>query len=91
MDEHEAVIYFRRGDVLYRVKAFEQTVWIERQLIGNTPYARADHPVYDGLIWNFDAIDVLVRLYETEAQIDVQRAASATKLSRCLRVRRTRP
>lgn len=90
MDEHEAVIYFRRGDVLYRVKAFEQTVWIERQLIGNTPYPRAEHPVYDGLIWNFDAIDALVRLYEAEAEIDAQNLASAAKLSRCLRVRRMR-
>ena len=84
--DNPAILYFRRGGVLYRVKAFVETVWIERQLNGdNLPYSRADHPVFDGLIWNFDVIDALVKLYQADTKIDAAAPASAGKSSRCTR------
>ena len=89
MDDNPAILYFRRSGALYCVKAFAETVWLDRELSGDSlPYPRADHPVYDGLIWNFDAIDALVRFYEADAQIDAQTPASAAKSSRCKRVGR---
>lgn len=59
-----AVLYFRRAGESYRVKAFDLTIWIERQPGGdNLPYARADHPVFDGQAWDFDALAALVDIY----------------------------
>ena len=38
--DNPAILYFRRGGVLYRVKAFVETVWIERQLNGDSIASR---------------------------------------------------
>lgn len=62
-----AVLYFRRAGNAYRVKVFDSTVWIEAQPGGdNLPYERADHPVFDGQAWDFDALAVLVDIYRAD-------------------------
>lgn len=83
-----AVLYFRRAGESYRVKAFDLTIWIERQPGGdNLPYVRADHPVFDGQAWDFDALAALVDIYRAECGAALQQVASGQQQRRSGRAR----
>jgi len=66
MDEL-AKLYIRRGDKLYRIMVFENTVRIEQQPGGdNQPVNRHDYDVYDEATsaWDFDVLGRLIDVYQ---------------------------
>ena len=66
MDEL-AKLSIRRGDKLYRITVFENTVRIEQQLGGdNQPVNRQDYDVYDEATsaWDFDVLGRLIDGYQ---------------------------
>lgn len=83
-----AVLYFRRAGESYRVKVFDLTIWIERQPHGdNLPYERADHPVFDGQAWDFDALAALVDIYRADNGDAQQQVASGQQVRKSARPR----
>ncbi len=68
MMDPEAVLYFRSGDCIYRVKVFAVLVWLERQRGprgDNVCFIRAQYPVFDGEHWDINHLAALVDHYET--------------------------
>ena len=66
MDEL-AQLSIRRGDKLYRIKVFANTVRIEQQLGGDSqPVNRQDYDVYDEATsaWDFDVLGRLIDVYQ---------------------------
>lgn len=65
--EEVSSLYIRVSGSVYRVKVFAQSVWVERQPGGdNLPFARADHPVFDGQTWDLAALSILIGSYHSE-------------------------
>ena len=71
-----AILHFRQHAETYRVSAFDKVVYVERQPGGdhpsygwNTPYSSADHPVFDGQTWDFDALATLISVYKDELKV----------------------
>ena len=86
-----AALYFRRAGIAYRVKAFDQTVWIEAQPGGdNLPYERAAHPVFDGQTWDLDALAAIVDIYRADCGDAVQQPASGQQGRKSARPRSCR-
>lgn len=76
-----AQIYMQMLHWVYRIKVFQETVWVERKPVGqqyfnfdnpNLCFDRADYNLYHDGIWNFGEIARIITDYQIETMKGVE-------------------